>query len=994
MMKLANRKKFIQRTNDFRAKSFVDYISSSPTALESPDLYLFGLLIGVQPKARQFIRKGNVIEYLDASMFKTYYFFQAWSHIATSIYVISYCERCIKGGFIQDSMGNPTAAEFKEKLGKAFTKIAIANTTIKSYDQSQVMPARKALKTLEVLLSAENPYWSFTPLSAACVEYNCRPPWGPDALSKLLNVVFMMILSSNQNGYSSAAGRGVSRQASQSSRIRSSVSGNTVFSNQANENVDFEGPPSPTLSTSVKVFGTVPEENSLNVNTAVMASDELSVDRSATPSRVASAALPMNKASSSKLPLFRLLETLTKEFWTSTRSKFASQLLGNKEQCLEYLSSLQKQYLAKNTSQEQLRNERYGFVPLTIDDAITLLNTVQQPLVISISELCIACIYCWQAEYNDLKEKLSRGTVNVMRRNAVAGFYDSSQASMTAVERLALTRLLHWYNYLKDGDDDNSEAGRLHISTSGRSVGNSRGMNWDDVQENYHKRNFPFEIPESLMLKSRNELNFLAESLRLYIIEYDKKNALEDSLAAAGPYSKHAREIKSRGSQKMVYNGEANRENVVSVEEIERFQKSEYLKSQSLGGISNGQRKAESESQSRSSRVLNEEQEQAVEQYRKEISENMRVLSGKNSGRVSTDPPLTTSNTLLPLNRPRSPLGVGYQSPDPARLPMSMVEIVDIEPSILSTVGLLSRPASGVHATTTTRRTGDATSLEIEVEHFAGLGTEHVHQRRQNAMSMESFSLSVPSSPNLEKLLKVDNYSATVSAHRKAVVSAARLRVQARMKNHFHSDEASDGEEANIPSPFQDDNSPEASSSPSPTASAGGSFEESVSREGRRRKSKRALGPASRYAQFLDVKQFIDKNGEINIDLKTHMSVENQTRILIMKDASISLPIFKKLLDSYMKQKQLEQLIRLDISGNRLALDGAVAVSLKLRNYCRLVHLSLNGMDIGDMGLKVLFNAIITSEGQQHLLRLDIQRNGITLATPSFSLISNFSNLR
>lgn len=32
-----------------------------------------------------------------------------------------------------------------------------------------------------------------------------------------------------------------------------------------------------------------------------------------------------------------------------------------------------------------------------------------------------------------------------------------------------------------------------------------------------------------------------------------------------------------------------------------------------------------------------------------------------------------------------------------------------------------------------------------------------MHQRRQNAMSVESFSLSVPSSPNLEKHLKVDD---------------------------------------------------------------------------------------------------------------------------------------------------------------------------------------------------------------------------------------------
>ena len=58
MMRIANRKKFIQRTNDLRAKSLVDYLSTSSSVLESSDLYLFALLIGVQPSVQQTVRKG------------------------------------------------------------------------------------------------------------------------------------------------------------------------------------------------------------------------------------------------------------------------------------------------------------------------------------------------------------------------------------------------------------------------------------------------------------------------------------------------------------------------------------------------------------------------------------------------------------------------------------------------------------------------------------------------------------------------------------------------------------------------------------------------------------------------------------------------------------------------------------------------------------------------------------------------------------------------
>lgn len=138
----------------------------------------------------------------------------------------------------------------------------------------------------------------------------------------------------------------------------------------------------------------------------------------------------------------------------------------------------------------------------------------------------------------------------------------------------------------------------------------------------------------------------------------------------------------------------------------------------------------------------------------------------------------------------------------------------------------------------------------------------------------------------------------------------------------------------------------------------------------------------------------MDKNGNINIDLKTHMSVENPTKVLVMKDLKVSQSTFTRLLDSYLKPKQLEQLVRLDVSDNRLALDGALSISLKLRGGCCLVHLNLNGMDMGDMGLKVLFNAMIAGGGQRHLLRLDVQKNGITLATQSFKSIANFTSLR
>jgi hypothetical protein len=58
MMRLTNRKKFSQRTNDFKAKSLIDFMSSPSSGTESQDLLLFGRLVGVQPRLTNNISVG------------------------------------------------------------------------------------------------------------------------------------------------------------------------------------------------------------------------------------------------------------------------------------------------------------------------------------------------------------------------------------------------------------------------------------------------------------------------------------------------------------------------------------------------------------------------------------------------------------------------------------------------------------------------------------------------------------------------------------------------------------------------------------------------------------------------------------------------------------------------------------------------------------------------------------------------------------------------
>eukprot|EP00597_Dinobryon_sp_UTEXLB2267_P013854 CAMPEP_0170120500 /NCGR_PEP_ID=MMETSP0020_2-20130122/15185_1 /TAXON_ID=98059 /ORGANISM="Dinobryon sp., Strain UTEXLB2267" /LENGTH=1275 /DNA_ID=CAMNT_0010350387 /DNA_START=241 /DNA_END=4064 /DNA_ORIENTATION=+ len=1010
MMRQASKKKFIQRTNDFRVKSLIDFLGSSPAVAESADVYLFGLLIGLQPKVKSMIRK-------------------AWSHIATSVFVASFCDRCLKNGCFQDASGSPSAVEFKEKLSKATTKIVTSNLASKAFDQTHQIAARKAIKVLELLMNAENPYWSMTPLSAACVEYNCSPPWGADSISKLLNVLlFVALYGSNVLSAGNQTNKhGLHRQHSLLPRIKGAGSGSKQNSMQVSSTAkvfDWGAEPNspsrptievdfaPTLETapSSPAYVTTDHNEAFGVAATARSADDRESSttsgdaaKSVSSPTKAAAAGDTNKHSSKKANTYRGLNLLASHFWDATLNKSASSILSDKRVLFEYLGNLHKFYLLKQPSanDQQARKDRLGFIPLTFEDASLIIQNLPSQLFISIAELALICIHCWQAEHQILKTKLSKGTINIMRRSAIAGYYDSSQASMTATERLALTRLLHWYNYLEKDEDAEKES--IHATVnSNASTTNGKGMNWDDVQWNYQQRNFPFEIPQSLINKSRNELNFLAESLRTYIREYDRKNALEDSLTESGPYSKLARGVRNKGNENAVYKQtNASPEDIVSVDEIVEFRRSEYLKSQSLGGDGRS-------STGQNSNSPRFDQEVAIQQYGDEIL--TRINESRSDGNLPLYSPANDAAiqpSLAFRRRPQSPAlsGIGYTSPAPTRIPINIVDVIDVDSNILSNVHLLSRPATphnnrvmesaGRNQYNSHQRprvdgqehhfigSGEPTPLEIEIYNF---NSEMRHSSRHgNKLLAESAS-----TPNnllfSERIMKLDSYSATVDAQRKAALTAARYRVQNRMESNGISLSKVDDSHGSVQSAHisgEDSHDDTQSQTTSHSSSSLSTV-----------RVNQPFAPNARYAQHLDLKQFIDKNGEIIIDLKTHMSVENPTKMLSLRSANVSQNTFKKIIDHYLKPKQLKKLIRLDVSGNRLSLEGAVAISSKLRNCCHLVHLNINGMAIGDMGLKVLFTSIIDSGGQGHLLRLDMQGNGITLATSSFASLSHFKNLR
>lgn len=57
-MRVLNRKRFSQRTNDLRAKAVLDFMAA-PYGSDTMELLLFGRLIGLQPRQTANIHPGN-----------------------------------------------------------------------------------------------------------------------------------------------------------------------------------------------------------------------------------------------------------------------------------------------------------------------------------------------------------------------------------------------------------------------------------------------------------------------------------------------------------------------------------------------------------------------------------------------------------------------------------------------------------------------------------------------------------------------------------------------------------------------------------------------------------------------------------------------------------------------------------------------------------------------------------------------------------------------
>lgn len=173
MLRQVSKKKYSQKTNDFRTKSLLDSLMS-PAGTEIPELMVFCNLVGILPKV-----SGKISA--------------AWGHIATSLLAAIHCDRCLKTNTLVDPFGNPNVSEFRAKLAKSilFQGYNVSATVANS---SKMIPLKKAFRIIHLLATNYQPSWIMAPITSACVEYQSRLPWSAPSVAKLFNILFYVAL--------------------------------------------------------------------------------------------------------------------------------------------------------------------------------------------------------------------------------------------------------------------------------------------------------------------------------------------------------------------------------------------------------------------------------------------------------------------------------------------------------------------------------------------------------------------------------------------------------------------------------------------------------------------------------------------------------------------------------------------------------------------------------------------------------------------------------
>eukprot|EP01031_Cornospumella_fuschlensis_P036671 gene36671-44487_t len=528
MFKASNKKKFSQRTNDMKSKAIIDFLSSA-SAADVPELLLFNHLVGLLPKPTSKISP-------------------AWGNIVTSIFVMAYCDKSLKQGVIHDSGGEPSVTELRNKLYKSY-----------QMQYQKTLSIKKCIKILKLFISSRHMYWNMSPLSSACIEYSTSLPWSKQSLSKLMNVLlFVASFDASQRKQEVAnnvvrfnvsvdveSGANIARSGlnSPSMSHRPSISTvNVSVGDKSTPASSLNKPSSPSHSHRPSVVSamTMPTTApSTASNTGAVASKpgtgkRGSMSSSSEQANFLSSFLtsfnqggamspggstfspspmhPGKRNIATKVDLLKCLDTVIDRVW-NTHVAYHAKLEGRPDEDDEeddyHMLYSPDEVLQKISTFDNIVDSEACYVDLDFESCQKVGNNT----LINLVDFAFLMMRCWEAEHFHIKLALSKGSLTVQRRAAIVGFYDPNQAVLTAAEKLCIVRLLHYYSINKE----------------------FRGVDWDEVLQagssgyaNGKAVKFPFTLPESLLSKSHNELNYLVDKVTKMLMQQRELDELED----------------------------------------------------------------------------------------------------------------------------------------------------------------------------------------------------------------------------------------------------------------------------------------------------------------------------------------------------------------------------------------------------------------------------------------------------------------------------------
>lgn len=477
--------------------------------------------------------------------------FLAWSHIATSVYIAIYFEKCLKHNLItidsdpthirpeqQDNLSPAYLADFRNKLSKSLT-------TQQCISGNRTISLRKGLKIIKLLQEIRDSYWIMSPLVGYCIEYSSPLPWSSHSASKLLNVLFYLSLQDDH--------------VKPRSRAQSMID-DDIDSDVGKTRIDADPSSLPTLKPNGAELKRTVTINSASNSTASSLNSHKSRQNASLPfvsnsisNNLAKAANHVSNSNVSinyRHELLKSLDVIIENVWKSDINTHIISNVGNNispndvQPIVDYWSSfnlLQSELESNDKSREIQTDEMetndasvisspsrrkrsiqtssrnitvngsFSFVPLSIDDGISIGDL----FTLNVNEFILVLIRCWEREYRMMLSFIEKSKIKIQRRPAMTGLNQSqAQIPFSAAEKQALVKLLYFY---KQKHPRNQFV----------------DIDWDEVESKYEHKAYPFKIPPSLFAKTRSQLSKLTDE-QLKIL---KKQLVDDEIAALGEFN-------------------------------------------------------------------------------------------------------------------------------------------------------------------------------------------------------------------------------------------------------------------------------------------------------------------------------------------------------------------------------------------------------------------------------------------------------------------------